>query len=121
MPSALAARARSGGCLTVGDLELGQDVAHVVGHGLVRQEQPARDRPIAEPVGEQVQHLDLPIGLLRGSRRAHWLGFGLLGALLAFDSVKIVVFHEGAGYLFACLTVLGLSLQAAPSTRSFVR
>ena len=61
------------------------------------------------------------IGLLRGSRRAHRLGFGLLGALLAFDSVKIVVFHEGAGYLFACLTVLGLSLQAALSTRRFVR
>lgn len=61
------------------------------------------------------------VGLLRGSRRAHRLGVGLMLALNAFNLMKIVVFHEDAGYVFLCLTVLVLSLQLAGSTRAWSR
>ena len=61
------------------------------------------------------------LGLLRGSRRGHRLGVGLLLALNAFNLMKIVVFREDAGYVFLCLTVLVLSLQLAPSTRAWSR
>jgi hypothetical protein len=57
------------------------------------------------------------VGLLRGSRRAHLLGTALLVALFAFDLVKILHYHESAGYLFCSLTIVGLSLQQAPATR----
>ncbi len=61
------------------------------------------------------------IGLLRGSRSAHRLGIGMLVALFAFDLVKIVCYHESAGYVFAALTVIGLALQLNPSTQTWVR
>jgi hypothetical protein len=60
------------------------------------------------------------VGLLRGSRRAHVLGTVLLLALFAFDLLKIVYYHESAGYLFCALTILGLALQQAPATRRWV-
>jgi hypothetical protein len=62
------------------------------------------------------------LGLLRRSRRAHRLGLGLLAALSAFDLLKILYYHESAGYLFYALTVVGLALlQAAPTRRWAVR
>lgn len=57
------------------------------------------------------------LGLLRGSRRAHRLGLGLLAGLFAFDLLKILYYHESAGYLFCALTLLGLALLQAPPTR----
>lgn len=61
------------------------------------------------------------IGLLRGSRRRHRLGVGMLLALSAFNLMKIVVFHEGAGYVFMCVTLLVLAIQLSPSTRAWAR
>jgi hypothetical protein len=62
------------------------------------------------------------VGLLRGSRRAHRLGLCLLAGLFAFDLLKILYYHESAGYLFCALTLVGLALlQAAPTRRWAIR
>jgi hypothetical protein len=62
------------------------------------------------------------VGLLRGRHAAHRLGLGLLVALFAFDLLKILYYHESAGYLFCALTLVGLALlQASPTRRGAVR
>lgn len=61
------------------------------------------------------------IGLLRGSRRGHRLGVGMMLALSAFNLLKIVVFREDAGYVFMCVTLLVLTIQLSPSVRAWAR
>jgi hypothetical protein len=57
------------------------------------------------------------VGLLRRRRDAHRLGIGLLATLLVFSIFKIVLYGEGAGYVFGSLTVLLGSLALSPGVR----
>lgn len=61
------------------------------------------------------------VGLLRGSTRGFRLGIGMLVALFGFDLLKILYYHEGAGYVFCALTIVGLALQLNPVVRAWVR
>jgi hypothetical protein len=57
------------------------------------------------------------VGLLRGSRRAHRLGVGLLLAQVAFGLLKVLHYHESAAYVFGAVTLVNLSLVLAGPTR----
>src|SRR6516225_4522845 len=52
----------------VGDLQLGQDVGHVVADGLVTERQTGCDRGVGAALGEQIEHLAFPAGQLREGR-----------------------------------------------------
>ena len=55
-----AAEAHCNGMRTRARLELREKMSHVRLHGFLRQEQLLADFPVHEPVGNQLQHLDLP-------------------------------------------------------------
>jgi hypothetical protein len=59
---------RGGGLGTIGDSELGQDVADVHADSLLADERVLGDTPVAEPVGEKREHL--PFSLGEAARRA---------------------------------------------------
>src|SRR5438445_2775803 len=50
------------------EVELLEDVAHVVLDRVLRDVQPASDLTVGEPVGREAEHLELPVGELRTRR-----------------------------------------------------
>jgi hypothetical protein len=61
------------------------------------------------------------IGTLRGSRRAHRVGVGMLLAMTAFGVYKIGWVHERASIGFEAITLAALWAQLSASTRAWAR
>src|SRR3712207_9411931 len=55
--------------LPILQLELLEDVAHVVLHGVLADEQLAGDLAVVEPLGHEAEHLELSIGQRSEERR----------------------------------------------------